>query len=62
MFDKAKDLYRLQKEARAVQKELKSAEIEASSNNGAVTVIFSGSDQHIKNIEIDSVIYSRQKG
>ncbi|HPM27689.1 MAG TPA: YbaB/EbfC family nucleoid-associated protein [bacterium] len=53
MFDKAKDLYRLQKEARAVQKELKSAEIEASSNNGAVTVIFSG-DQHIKNIEIDS--------
>lgn len=52
MFDQAKDLYRLQKEARGIQKELKSTEIEAKSNNGAVSVIFSG-DQHIRSIDIN---------
>lgn len=52
MFDKAKQLYQLQKEARGVQKELKSTEIEAKSNSGAVSVVFSG-DQHIKSISID---------
>lgn len=52
MFDKAKELYQLQKEARAVQKELKSTEIEASGNNGAVTVVFTG-DQHLKSVSID---------
>jgi DNA-binding YbaB/EbfC family protein len=60
MFDKAKDLYRLQKEARAVQKELKSAEIEASSTSGAITVIFSG-DQHIKSIKINPEWLSADK-
>lgn len=52
MFDKAKQLYQLQKEAREVQKELKSTEIEAKSNNGAVSVVFTG-DQHIKSVEIN---------
>ena len=60
MFDKAKQLYQLQKEARGVQKELKSTEIEARSNNGAVTVVFTG-DQHIKSISIDNAWMSADK-
>jgi len=60
MFDKAKQLYQLQKEARDVQKELKSTEIEVKSNNGAVTVIFSG-DQHIKSVDIDEGWLSTDK-
>jgi len=60
MFDKAKELYQLQKEARAVQKELKSTEIEARSNNGAVSVIFTG-DQHIKSINIDESWLEKDK-
>jgi DNA-binding YbaB/EbfC family protein len=51
MLDKAKQLYQLQKEAKEVQKELKATEIEAKSNAGAVTVIFTG-DQHIKSVDI----------
>jgi DNA-binding YbaB/EbfC family protein len=50
-FSKAKDLYELQKKARAIQKELKNTEIEASSNDGWVTVVFNG-EQHLTDIDI----------
>jgi len=60
MFDKAKQLYQLQKEARSVQKELKETEIEARSNNGAVSVVFTG-DMHIKSLEIDKSWLSDDK-
>ena len=51
MFDKAKELYQLQKKAKEVQKELKNTEVEAQSADGAVTVVFTA-DQKIKSIEI----------
>jgi DNA-binding YbaB/EbfC family protein len=50
-FGKMKDLYELQKKARAIQKELKDIEVEASSNDGWVTVVFNG-EQHLTGIEI----------
>lgn len=50
-FSKAKELYELQKKARAIQKELKGTEIEAKSNNGWVTVVFNG-EQHLVDIDI----------
>lgn len=60
MFDKAKELYKLQKEARAVQKELKETEIEAKGNNGAVSVVFTG-DMHIKSVDIDNAWLNADK-
>lgn len=51
-FSKMKDLYALQKKARQVQKELKDIEVEASSNDGWVTVIFNG-EQHLTEIAIE---------
>jgi len=50
-FGKMKDLYELQKKARAIQKELKDVEIEAKSNDGWVTVVFNG-EQHLTGVEI----------
>lgn len=50
-FGKIKDLYKLQKQAREIQKELKDTEIEAKSNDGWVTVVFNG-EQHLSEIEI----------
>ena len=50
-FSKIKDLYKLQKEARKIQKELKDVEVEASSNDGWVTVVFNG-EQHLTDIQI----------
>lgn len=52
MFDKAKQLYDLQKKARAIQKELKETEIEAKAANGLVAVVVSG-EQHVLSVEID---------
>jgi len=51
MFDKAKQLYQLQKKAKEVQKELKNTEVEAQSSDGAVIAVFTA-DQKIKSIEI----------
>ena len=51
MFDKAKDLYRLQKEARRVQKELKDTEVEATGAGGEVSVVFNG-EMHLVDIKI----------
>jgi len=50
-FGKMKDLYELQKKARAVQKELKDVEVEASSNDGWVTVVFNG-EQHLTDVTL----------
>lgn len=50
-FGKMKDLYELQKKAKAIQKELKDIEVEASSNDGFVTVVFNG-EQHLTEIQI----------
>lgn len=52
MFDKAKQLYQLQKKAKQVQKELKNTEVEAKSTDGMVSVVLSA-DQKIKSISID---------
>ncbi|MFA7253440.1 MAG: YbaB/EbfC family nucleoid-associated protein [Patescibacteria group bacterium] len=48
---KMKDLYALQKKARQIQKELKNVEVEASSNDGWVTVVFNG-EQHLTEINL----------
>jgi DNA-binding YbaB/EbfC family protein len=50
-FSKARELYNLQKQARAIQKELKNTEIEAKSNDGWVSVIMNG-EQHLIDIQI----------
>lgn len=50
-FSKARELYDLQKKARAIQKELKNTEIEAKSNDGWVAVVFNG-EQHLIDINI----------
>lgn len=55
MFDKAKQLWELQKKAKAIQKELKETEVEAKAANGLVTVVFNG-EQHILSVEIDESI------
>lgn len=61
MFDKAKQLYDLQKKARAIQKELKDTEVEAKAANGMVSVVFNG-EQHIQSVEIDeSLLRSENK-
>jgi len=60
MFDKAKQLYQLQKKAKQVQKELKNTEVEAKSTDQLVTVILTA-DQKIKSIEIDESLLSAEK-
>jgi len=51
-FSKAKDTYELVKKAKAIQKELKETEIEASSQDGTITVVFNG-EQRMVDITID---------
>ena len=61
MFDKAKQVWQLQKKARAIQKELKETEVEAKAANGLVKVVFNG-EQHIQSVEIDeSLLKSENK-
>ncbi|MCL5407466.1 MAG: YbaB/EbfC family nucleoid-associated protein [Patescibacteria group bacterium] len=60
MLDKAKQLWELQKKARAIQKELKETEVEAKAAEGQVTVIFNG-EQHIQSIEIDPAILTPER-
>lgn len=60
-FDKAKKLYELQKKAKTVQKELKETEIEVKSNDGLITLVFTG-EQKLTEISIDeSLLSSDQK-
>jgi len=51
-FSQAKKLYEMQKKARQIQKELKDIEVEASSNDGWVTVVFNG-EQHLTEINLE---------
>jgi len=60
MFDKAKQLYQLQKKAREVQKELKGTEVEARSSDGLISVVFSA-DQKLKSVEIDPTLLEVSK-
>lgn len=60
MFDKAKQLYELQKKARAIQKDLKTTEVEAKAASGQVIVVFNG-EQHIQSIEIAPTMLSENK-
>lgn len=53
-FSKAKDTYELVKKAKAMQKELKETEIEASNNDNTITVVFNG-EQRMVSIEIDEM-------
>lgn len=52
-FGKVKDLYKLQKQAREIQKELKDTEIEAKSNDGWVSVVFNG-EQHLTEVTLSA--------
>lgn len=52
MLDKAKQMWELQKKARAIQKDLKDTEVEAKAADGRVVVVFNG-EQHIQSVEID---------
>ncbi|MDD5486428.1 MAG: YbaB/EbfC family nucleoid-associated protein, partial [Dehalococcoidales bacterium] len=60
MFDKAKELYQLQKKAKEVQKELKNTEVEAQSADGTVIVVFTA-DQKIKSIELKDEALGNKK-
>ena len=51
-FARGKQTYDLVKQARAIQKELKETEIEASSSDGTITVTFNG-EQRMTGIDID---------
>lgn len=55
MFDKAKQIYDLQKKAKAMQKELKETEIEAKSADGQLVVVFNG-EVHLVDIKIDEAL------
>lgn len=60
MFDKAKQVWDLQKKARAIQKDLKGTEVEAKSAGGQVTVVFNG-EQHIQSVKIDQAMLSPER-
>lgn len=51
-FSRAKDTYDMVKKARALQKELKETEIEATSTDGTITAVFNG-EQRMVDIQID---------
>lgn len=51
-FSKAKDTYELVKKAKAMQKELKETEIEATNTDETISVVFNG-EQRMVSISID---------
>lgn len=60
MFDKAKQLYQLQKKAREIQKELKETEIEAKSTDGLISAVVSG-EMKIVEVKIDEALLAPEK-
>jgi len=60
MFDKAKQLYQLQKKAREVQGQLKNTEVEARSSDGLVAVVFTA-DQKVRSVTIDPSLLTPDK-
>lgn len=59
MFDKAKDLYKLQKQARQIKKQLKNTHIEAE--HEGVTVIINGEQEVIEVHFSDESIQDKKK-
>ena len=59
-FSKAKDTVDMVKKARALQKELKETEIEASNNDGSITIVFNG-EQRMVSIDIDEAWLKPEK-
>ena len=57
-MDKAKDLYKLQKQAKQIKKQLKNIHVEAES--GGVTVVVDG-EQHVIDVKIDESILGDAK-
>jgi DNA-binding protein YbaB len=57
MFNQAKELYKLQKEAREMQKKMKAIKVEGLSDDEMVKVIMDGT-QEIIEIEIDDEMMS----
>lgn len=53
MFGKAKDLYAMQKEARAMQKQMKQLRVEGESDDELLKIVMNGI-QEIEDIEIHS--------
>lgn len=60
MLDKAKQLWDLQKKARAIQKDLKNTEVEAKAAEGQIVVVFNG-EQHLQSIEINPEMLTPEK-
>lgn len=59
MFDKAKDMYKLQKQARKIKKELKNTHIEAEHEGVIVTI---NGEQEVVKIEIsDEALQNKKK-
>jgi DNA-binding YbaB/EbfC family protein len=59
-FSKAKDTYDMVKKARALQKELKETEIEATNSDNTITVVFNG-EQRMVSIDIDEAWLAPEK-
>lgn len=60
MFDKAKELYQLQKKAKEIQKDLKNTEIESRSTDESVVVVITA-DQKIKELKIADEMFDVSK-
>ncbi len=59
MFEKAKDLYKLQKQAKEIKKKLKATHIEAEENGVIVTI---DGEQEVQSIEIsDEAMQNKKK-
>jgi nucleoid-associated protein EbfC len=60
-FSQMKDTYDLVKKAKAIQKELKETEIEASSSDGTLTIVFNG-EQRMVDVAIDEAWLTPERG
>ena len=57
-MDKAKDLYKLQKQAKEIKKQLKNIHVEAETDGVKVTI---DGEQHFLNVEIDDSVAGDSK-
>jgi len=60
MFGQMKDLYKLQRQAKKIQRELKNLEIEATAAGGEIKIIMSG-EQKILELSIAESLLSPEK-
>lgn len=56
MFNDLKDLYKLQKEAKEMQKKMREKKITGNSKDGRVTVYMNGAQEY-EGIEIDDMLF-----